>query len=111
MEDFTITEWIIAGAILIFILAVLYWKFRKELKFLMKKSEAEGTIINWMAAVQAGKKVYYPMIEFDAPDKGRIAFRAEEMCEGEPMYPRGTKVKIIYLPEDPEVRKVIYPTI
>ncbi len=107
--DFSIIEWIIAITIVIFILLVVWWKFKKEIKFLTNESIAEGIIINWMASVQDGKKVFYPMIEFYTSNNERITFRAEEMCESEPMYEQGTKVKVRYLAEDPEIRKVVYP--
>ncbi|MFN0033241.1 MAG: DUF3592 domain-containing protein, partial [Flavobacteriales bacterium] len=62
-----------------------------------------------MAAMQEGKRVYYPMIEFSTASGRHIAFRADEMCEGQPMFPVGTQVQVLYLPQDPEVRKVVYP--
>lgn len=88
----------------------LWWKFQKEIQFTYKKQKAEGIIVNWMGATQEGKRVFYPMIEFEVPGRGSITFRAEEMCTGEPLYERGTRVEVFYLPSDPEIRKVIYPS-
>jgi hypothetical protein len=109
--NLSLVEWIIVTLIIAFILVVIWWKFKNEIQFLYNKTEAEGTIINWMAAQQQGKRVYFPMIEFETTSHGKITFRAEEMCEGEPMYPQGTKVKILYLAKNPEIKKVVYPSI
>ncbi len=103
-------EWIIAIAIIIFILVVIWWKFKNELQFLVNKTETNGIITNWMAATHNCKHVYFPMIEFETQDQARITFRAEEMCEGQPMYPPGTVVKIFYSAKNPEIRNVVYPT-
>jgi hypothetical protein len=49
------------------------------------------------------------MIEFTPPGFERQLFRAEDRCEGEPMFPPGTEVTVKYLESDLEFRKVIYP--
>ncbi len=83
--------------------------YRKEIIFVFRKKEVSGVIVNWMSASEKGKKYFYPMIEFETPEHGKITFRADERCEGAPMYERGTQVVIKYLPTDAEFRKVIYP--
>jgi hypothetical protein len=108
--DNTYSNVIVAGAVGLIIAAVLWWKFRKEIQFMFRKTRVEGTITNWLGAIQDGKRVYYPMIEFESAEKGKITFRAEEMCEGAPLYDPGTKVTVVYLPGDVEMRKVIYPS-
>ncbi len=94
----------------ILIVAVVIFSYRKDLLFLFKKQQTEGTIVNWMASTEKGKRYYYPMIEFSSDGLSNKIFRAEERCEGEPMYPPGTKVRIYYLQSDVEYRKVIYPS-
>jgi hypothetical protein len=108
--NLTPLEWIFVVVIIAFVAVVIWWKFKDELLFLVSKSEAEGVITNWMAATHQGKRVYFPMIEFETQNNARITFRAEEMCEGEPMYAPGSKVKIFYSAKNPEIRKVVYPT-
>jgi hypothetical protein len=83
--------------------------YRKEIKFYLKGRQAPGTIVNWMSAVVGGKRFYYPMIEFTPPGFERQLFRAEDRCEGGPMFPPGTEVTVKYLESDLEFRKVIYP--
>ena len=83
--------------------------YRREIIFVFRKKETKGTIVNWMSASEKGVKYFYPMIEFETPEKGKITFRADERCENSPMYERGTTVIIKYLPNDVEFRKVIYP--
>jgi hypothetical protein len=84
--------------------------YRKDILFLLKKKETDGIIVNWMSAVEKGVRYYYPMIEFSPDGITRKTFRAEERCENQPMFSPGTKVKILFLPSDPEFRKVIYPS-
>lgn len=83
--------------------------FRVELMFLFKHEKVEGTIINWLKAKQQGKEFFYPLISFRDHGGEPIEFRAEERCEGRPLFPPGTKVIIKYLPGKPEFRKVKYP--
>jgi hypothetical protein len=79
----------------------LYFSFERR---------GNGKIVNWMSAVVGGKRYFYPMIEFTPEGYERQLFRAEDRCEGEPMYQPGTEVIVKYLPTDPEYRKVIYPS-
>jgi hypothetical protein len=83
--------------------------YRKEVLFLFKAKKCSGKIVNWMSAVIGGKRFYFPMIEFTPEGYERQLFRAEDRCEGEPLFPPGTEVVIKYLPSDIEFRKVIYP--
>ena len=83
--------------------------YRKEIMFLLRGKKCQGRIVNWMSAVVGGKRYYYPMIEFTPEGFERQLFRAEDRCEGEPMYQPGTEVQVKYLPSDLEYRKVIYP--
>lgn len=108
--EITLLNVIVAIICVLIVVAFFWWKFRKEIQFLFKQTKVDGTITNWLATMQDGKRVYYPMIEFESVEKGKVTFRAEEMCEGEPLYDRGTKVTVVYLPGDVEMRKVIYPS-
>jgi hypothetical protein len=92
------------------LVALVIFLYRKDVAYLFRKQETEGVIVNWMAATEKGVKYFYPMIEFSPDGLTQKTFRAEERCEGQPLYPPGTKVKIFYLPTDPEHRKVIYPS-
>ena len=83
--------------------------YRKEIMFLLRGKKCQGRIVNWMSAVLGGKRYYYPMIEFTPEGFERQLFRAEDRCEGEPMFQPGTEVVVKYLPSDLEYRKVIYP--
>jgi hypothetical protein len=108
--EITLINILVAAACVLVILIAVWLKFRKEIQFMFRRTKVEGTIVNWMAAVQDNKRVYYPMIAFESIEKGKITFRAEEMSEGEPLYALGTKVTVVYLPGDVEMRKVIYPS-
>ncbi len=83
--------------------------YRKEVSFLFKAKKCSGRIVNWMSAVIGGKRYYFPMIEFTPHGFERQLFRAEDRCEGEPMFDPGTEVTVKYLETDLEYRKVIYP--
>jgi hypothetical protein len=83
--------------------------YRKEIAFLLKPKSCEGKIVNWMSAVIAGKRYYYPMIEFTPTGFEKQLFRAEDRCEGEPLFEPGTAVTVKYLESDIEFRKVVYP--
>lgn len=98
----------IAAAIIVLVLGLV--RFRYDIMFLFSKKETQGTITNWMAATQEGKRYFYPMIEFYTEDNSKISFRAEERSEGKPMYQPGTKVTIQYLSKKTDFRKVIYPS-
>lgn len=102
-------EMIIYLSVALGVLITGLYLYRKEILFIFKKKEAEGTIVNWMSSTEKGKRYYYPLIEFVTEDRGSFTFRADERCEGSPMFEPGTKVVVKYLPNDPEFRKVVYP--
>lgn len=109
MEELTTQELFIYFGIIIAVIAAGFFMYRKEIFFLFKKKEARGIITNWMSTTEKGKKFFYPMIEFETPEFGKITFRADDRCENNPLYPQGTQVRILYYPEDAEMRKIIYP--
>jgi hypothetical protein len=106
--DPMLEKWIYTGVIL-FVAGIGLYMYRKEIRFMFRSKTVNGKIVNWMSAVQKGKKVFYPLIEFTPEGGVPIRFRAEEHSEGEPMYAQGTEVQIRYLDTDVEHRKVIYP--
>jgi hypothetical protein len=94
----------------ILIIALILFLYRKDILYTFKKKKTEGVIVNWMAASEKGIRYYYPMIEFSPDGITQQTFRAEERCEGQPMFPPGTRVTVFYLPADTEYRKVVYPS-
>jgi hypothetical protein len=109
MTYWTWQEWLVAGLTLTLVLCVLFYKFRQEILLKWKGATVEGSIVNWMASNEAGKRYYYPLIYFRTETGKEYKFRAEERCEGAPMYEVGTKVQVKYLPKNPDVREVVYP--
>lgn len=107
--EITSQETLIYTGIIVAVIVVGLLMYQKEILFLFRKKETKGVIVNWMSSVEKGKKFYYPMIEFEIPERGKITFRADDRCENKPLYERGTAVIIRYLPSDIEFRKVIYP--
>jgi len=95
--------------VIIAVTAVGLVLYRKEILFYLKGKQAPGKIVNWMSAVVGGKRYFYPMVEFTPPGFETRRFRAEDRCEGEPLYAPGTEVTVKYLESDLEFRKVIYP--
>ena len=109
MDGLTSEQYVYAGLIVVLLFAIYYW-YRKDIMFMLRKKSADGIIVNWMAATEGGKRYYYPLIDFIPEGGQKISFRADERCEGQPMYEPGTKVTILYLAADPEFRKVKYPS-
>lgn len=110
MEELTTTEILIYTGIVILVILTGLFMYRNEILFALRKKETSGRIVNWMSATEKGKKFFYPMIEFETPEFGKVTFRAEERCENNPMFTPGTEVKIFYLTTDKEQRKVVYPS-
>ncbi len=110
MEELTTQELLIYSGIIVAVIATGFFMYCKEILFLFRKKETQGIIVNWMSATEKGKRYFYPMIEFETAEFGKITFRADERCENNPLYAQGTVVKIFYLPTDSEMRKVVYPS-
>jgi hypothetical protein len=109
MGNWTWQEWLVVALTVTLLVSVLLFKFRLEIKLRRKGIMADGVIVNWMSASEAGSKYCYPLIYFVTASGKEIKFRADERCEGEPLYPIGTKVRIKYLNSQPDVREVQYP--
>jgi hypothetical protein len=107
--NINLPDWVPLLVILVLIAIIIWWKFLEDIRFLMKGEYAEGTIVNWMSATEKGTKFFYPIIEFSTPGGTTISYRAEERSEGGPMFERGTKVRVKYLPSNPKRVKTIYP--
>ncbi|MFM7730899.1 MAG: hypothetical protein ACKO6L_07660 [Flavobacteriales bacterium] len=106
--DPMLEKWIYSGVIC-FVAGLGIFLYRKEIRFQFRSKIVSGRIVNWMSAVQKGKKLFYPLIEFTPEGGVPIRFRADEHSEGEPMFPQGTEVQVRYLDTDVEFRKIIYP--
>jgi hypothetical protein len=91
------------------LIAFLLWKFWDDFMLRFRATKTTGTITNWMSRSEKGKVYFYPLITFTTEDGASIQFRADESCEDNPLYPRGTEVTVSYLPKKPSVRKVEYP--
>lgn len=96
----------IAGIVII--IAIVIWRLSDLLFFSFKAKQAEGVIVNWLSTTEKGKKVFKPVIEFKTPDRSH-KYKADESCEGRPMFPIGTKVIVKYNPKKPSQVKTIYP--
>ncbi|MDZ4751389.1 MAG: DUF3592 domain-containing protein [Flavobacteriales bacterium] len=108
MEESTKEILVIASSVIV-IGGAIYWKFRKDIQLATSSQKSEGIITNWMATQEGGKRYFYPLIEFYDNKGQKHSFKAEERCEGQPMYEQGTKVVVKYLESDPEKRKTVYP--
>jgi len=102
-------DWMVYVLIAVVAIGTGLWLYRKEITFSYRKKEARGIITNWMSTTEKGKRYFYPMIEFETAENGKITFRADDRCEGKPIYDPGTAVTVRYLPGDVEMRKVVYP--
>lgn len=58
-----------------------------------------------------GKLILHPVISFTPENGESRKYRADESCEGKPMYPVGTKVTVLYNPKDPGQVKTRYPKV
>ena len=61
--EITLLNVMVALICVLIVVAFFWWKFRKEIQFLFKQTKVDGTITNWLATMQDGKRVYYPMID------------------------------------------------
>jgi len=91
------------------IIGFLIWRFWTEIQMSLKGQIAAGVITNWMSHTEKGKRYFYPMIKYTTATGVEITYRADERCEGEPIYPPGTTVTVKYLPNQPKTVKTIYP--
>lgn len=94
---------------IILVIAIIIWRLSDVLFFSFRAKKTEGTIVNWMQQSVKGKATFYPLIEFTTQEGEDIQYRADESCEGSPMYPRGTKVTVSYNPKKPKQTKTTYP--
>lgn len=109
LESIELPAWASVSIVAAVVFAFVWWKFRDELMFPFKHVKAEGVITNWMSMNERGVRYFYPIIEFTTNTGQVMKFRAEERCEGQPLYEPGTKVIVKYLPSDPKNTKTIFP--
>lgn len=109
LDSLKMPEWLaytIAGTV---ILLFIWWKFSKAILFPFRSKKVEGVITNWMAMTEKGSRYFYPLIEFTTLKGEVIKMRAEERCEGKPLYEPGTKVVVAYDENEPKFVKIKYP--
>ena len=94
---------------IILVIAIVIWRLNDVLFFSLRAKKAEGIIVNWMQQNAAGIATFFPLIEFTTEKGEKIQYRAEESCEGKPLYPRGTSVTVRYDPRNPKLNKTTYP--
>ena len=99
----------IAGIVLV--IAIVIWRLRDLLFFSFRAKESHGTITNWLSSKVNGVEVFHPVIEFQTETGESIRYRAEETCEGRPLYPVGTKVTVLYNPNKTSQVKTRYPKV
>lgn len=111
LENIEMPAWLSYTIAALVVILFVWWKFKDQLLFSFQNIEVEGVISNWMAMNEGGKKYFYPLITFYTQEGKEVKFRAEERCEGAPMYDPGTKVSVRYHKNDPNMRKVKYPNV
>jgi hypothetical protein len=88
---------------------VILWRLSPLLFFRFRAITVEGRISNWMSMKEKGVAYYYPLIEFNTIEGRHSSYRADDRCEGRPMYPIGTVVKVSYDPKDLKNVRTTYP--
>lgn len=109
LERIEMPLWLSLSIVGLVIVLFVWWKFRDAILFPFQKEETSGVIRNWMAMNEGGKRFFYPLIEYTTKEGRTIKFRAEERCEGEPLYSPGTEVTVYYSKKDPSKVRVHYP--
>ena len=107
-----IPEWAqhtLAAILGLIVLVILVWRLSPLVFFKFRSISVEGKITNWMSMREKGTSYFYPMIAFTTLDGKPINFRADERCEGRPMYPIGTKVVVHYDKKNPQNCRIGYP--
>lgn len=110
MGDGLFPDWLAYAIIVLLIVGLLYWKLSATVAFMRKGKKTTGIISNWMLAKEGKETRYYPMIEFRLDDGSTQRYRAEESCEGAPMFEVGTQVEVEYLENDPKTVRTKYPS-
>ena len=88
---------------------VIIWRMSPLLFFRFRAITVPGRITNWMSMKEKGVTYFYPMVEFDTANGQTVNFRANDRCEGRPLYPIGTMVNVSYDPKDSKNVKTSYP--
>lgn len=104
-----VPEFIPYTILIVALTAIGLWMYKDELRFYFQAKKTQGTIVNWMSASQQGKKYFYPVIEYQPENSSKLRLRAEDRCEGGPLYEQGTAVTVKYHPKNPSKIAVIYP--
>jgi hypothetical protein len=91
------------------VVGILWWRLSPLLLFRKRAHRVTGTITNWMGGRLKGEAVFKPVIRFVTQDGREFTVATEDHCKGEPMYPIGTEVTVLYDPKNPENYRVDYP--
>lgn len=105
-------EWLqILVIVLVFVGVAIFiiWRLSPIIFFRFRAINVEGSITNWMSNKEKGVTYYYPLVEFNTLEGEKISFRADDRCEGRPMFPIGTKVNIAYDKKNPKNVRTTYP--
>ena len=108
MFDETST-WVLTGLCIAALLGILWWRLSPIILFRKRAINVQGQITNWMSARHKGKLIFKPVIQFHTTEGDAITIASEDRCEGEPKYPVGTTVEVLYDPKNPEFTLVRYP--
>jgi hypothetical protein len=109
LDNLEMPAWLAYTITAVIILAFVYWKFRDQIFFPFKHKKVKGVITNWMSMNEKGVRYFYPLIEYTTLEGRLVKFRAEERCEGEPMFDPGTEVEVQYIPGNAQLVKIKYP--
>ncbi|NNE54697.1 MAG: DUF3592 domain-containing protein [Flavobacteriales bacterium] len=108
--DFSDNQKLVLSIVLgVAVVAILIWRLAPLMFFKLSAISVPGRITNWMSMKEGGKPYFYPMIEFATLDGQSITTRADDRCEGRPIYPVGTKVIVHYHKKDPRNFRIEYP--
>lgn len=100
--------YVIAIILCVAILGIVLWRLSPILFFKMRALSVQGKITNWMSMKDKGVTYYYPMIEFTDLNGTNHNYRADERCEGRPLYPIGSNVVVHYDKNNPSNVKTTY---
>ena len=105
-------DWLVytlTGVCIVAFLGIVYWRLSPVLFFKKRATQVPGVIANWMRVREKGQPYFYPLIRYKDLHGQAHEYRADERCEGHPMYPVGTPVTVFYNPNNPKQVQTEYP--
>lgn len=112
MDPSSWPDWLVyslSGLCILLFVGIVFWRLSPLLFFKRKAVQVPGVIANWMRVREKGTPYFYPLIRYKDAQGEAQEFRADERCEGHPMYPVGTVVTVFYNPKKPNQRQTEYP--